>query len=258
MRNIIALTLIVGMFGSARGFAAEATKANPVQQSLAAVPSPEMPAKAAELVKAAKSRDRGRVTVEVVKAALAKNPGAAMSVVGAIAKAVPDMAAIAAGAAAEEQPARAADIARAAAAAAPAKAGKIVAAVCRAAPQDYRNIALRVAQVAPGSEKEILRSIASVFPDLKPGIDRSLAGIGSATPSVAAVLDAARPSGVSGLAASAQGSSSSTAATRTAPDGLPRGPSIAPPYIPLPVGATNINPSTSGTVPRGDRNYAAP
>lgn len=258
MRKLIAIALIAGLFGRAQLFAADTAKPNPWQQTLNAVPAPELPARAAELVKNAKARDRRKVTVQVIDAALARNPAAAVAVVGAVARAVPEVAALAAGAAAAAQPAQAADIARAAASSAPAEAGKIVAAVCRAAPQQYREIAARVAQVAPGAKGEILRAVASVFPELKPGIEQALAGGEAAAPPVAIVLDSARPAGPSHLAGSASGAIPSTVAAPPTPGSLPRGPLIAPPYIPLPGGVTNVNPSSSGPVPRGERNYAAP
>lgn len=258
MKNLIALTLTVGVLTSAHANAAEAAKANPPQAALAIVPAPEMPAKAADLVRGARSRDRSATTIEVVKAALARNQAAVLSVVGAIAKAVPEMAPVAAGTAAEERPALAVDITRAAVSAAPTKAGKIVAAVCRVVPQNYRHIALGAAEVAPGASKEILRAVASVFPGLRSGIENALARSDNANPSVAAVLDSTRPAGAVGLAASTQVAGQATAFSPSVPGSLPRGPSIAPPYIPVPAGVTNVNPSTSGPVPRGDRNYAAP
>jgi hypothetical protein len=258
MRNLITLTIVVGLFSPAHGLATEATKANPWQQTLASVPAAEKPAKAAALVKAASSGDRTSLTVAVVQAALGQNPAAAVSVVGAIAKAVPQMASVAAGAAADNQPGQAVAIARAAVMAAPSTTEEIVAAVCRAAPNEYRNIALSVAEVAPGSSKEILRALASVFPGLKPGIEQALAGSAGATLSVGAILDSMRAVGGAGTAAAIQRSARPLGDSAGSPEGFPRGPTIAPPYVPLPAGVTNVNPSTSGTVPRGDRNYAAP
>lgn len=258
MKKLAAFTLSVGLFASAQAIATESFKAESFQSRLASVPAPEMPAKAADLVKAARSRDRSAVTVEVVKAALARNPAAALSVVGAIAKVVPEMAAVAAGAAAEVRPAQAAEITRAAVSAAPAKAGKIVAAVCLAVPRNYRQIALAAAEVAPGANKEILRAVATVLPSLRVGIDNALARSNSTNPSVAAVLDSLKTAGAVGPLTTARSSSQATGSSPSLPDSLPRGPTLAPPYIPLPAGVTNVNPSTSGPVPRGDRNYAAP
>ena len=250
MKTIITLAIMAGLVGIVQSFSAEATGAAAWQQSLSKVAAPELPAKAADLVKATKASDRGAATEGIVKTAVAINPVAAPAIVAAIAKAAPDMAAIAAGAAAQMQPKQASEIARAAAVAAPAKAGKIVAAVCRTVPQSYRNIALAVAQAVPGAGKDILRALASVFPGMKPGIDTSLASYGYNPPSVATVLDSAKPAIVSSTPNSSDPSPLG--------GGLPRGPSIAPPYIPLSGTATNVTPSTSGNVPRGGRNYASP
>jgi hypothetical protein len=228
--------------------------------ALIGVPAPEMPAKAAELVKAAKVRERGAVTVNAVTTATALNAAGTPTVVSAIAKAVPDMAAIAAGTAAGQQPKQAVEITRAAVTAAPGKAGKIVAAVCRVAPQDYRNIAQAAAQAAPGMRKEILQAVAGIFPELKAGIETALAGSGDTLPSVAAVLDSVRPSSGTGLAMTDGATSIPGAGPVVGSGTVPqaRDLGVAPPLVPLSGTSTNVNPGTSGTVSRGGRNYAAP
>jgi hypothetical protein len=235
--------------------------ANPsVQQALTTMPAAEMPAKAAELVKSAKVRDRGVVTVNVVTAAAAINPACSPTVVGAISKSMPDMASIAAGTAAELQPKQAGDIARAAAAAAPSKAGQIVEAVCRAAPQDYKKIALAAAQAAPSAAKEILQALETAIPGLKTSIEPALAGYGGNAPSVPAVLDSIRPavgSSLDGLAADSRAPVGVPVAG-SAPMSQTRGPLLAPPFVPISGTSTNVNPATSGNVPRGGRNYASP
>src|SRR5215467_5169418 len=101
MKQILTLVM-AGSLGCAGSLFAADPGPNPsVQQSLIAVPAAEMPAKAAELVKAARARDRDAVTVSVVVAAVTLNPTCAATIVGSIAKSVPDMASIAAGTAAE-------------------------------------------------------------------------------------------------------------------------------------------------------------
>lgn len=229
--------------------------------ALTKVTAPEMPAKAADLVKAAKSRERSSVTINAVSATVALNPAGAPTVVSAIAKAVPDMASIAAGTAVEQQPKQAVEITRAAVAAVPKKADKIVAAVCRAAPQDYRNIARAAAQAAPGMSKEILQALATTFPDLKAGIETALAGPGSAAPSVTAVLDSVRPATGTALVPIAEITSPMPGTGPLLGSGPPpqtRDLGAAPPLLPLSGRVTNVNPGTSGTVPRGGRNYASP
>jgi hypothetical protein len=228
-------------------FAGDSPKANPYTETLSSVPAAELPAKAAELVRDAKARQRETVTIEVVKAAVAKNPGAAPAIVGTIAKAAPDMAAVAAATAAAEQPAQASAIAKAAAAAAPSKAGKIVAAVCRVVPNEYRNIAVAVAEVVPTSAKDILKGVEVARPDLKPGIESAMSNYVAGVSTVGDMLDAARTV----VAQASSGTASSGQA-------MPRGPAVGPPYLPLSGTPSTITPSTSGDVPSGGRNYSSP
>ncbi len=257
MMRTLPVALSFGLIWGSSTVALAAPTEAQITKSLSAVPAAELPLKCADLVKAAKSRDRGFTTVKVVKTALGLNPAAAPAVVAAIAKPFPDMASIAAGAAAEVQPAQAADIARAAAAAAPSKAGKIAATVARAVPHDYRQIGVAVAQGAPGSGQEVLRAIGSAFPELKNGIEAALLGYGANPPSVSAVLESVKPaaSATAALTANQLPSSPEAPVVPTAPA---RGPSLAPPYVTPPPTGTNVNPTTSGTVPRGGRTYASP
>ena len=240
--------IVIALFGLSQcswtALSAETTKHDPIKEALTQAPAAEIPARAADIVKSAKSRDRESVTAEVVRVALALNPGIAPAIVNAIAKAVPEMASIAAGTATQCQPKRAAEIVKAAAAAAPAKVDKIVSAVCGVVPGEYRYIALAAAQAVPGSVKEILRAVVAAIPELKPSINKVLLTYQGNPPSMVVVLDTARPAG------------------KESPDlfssPIVRGPTLAPPYIPPSQTSTNVTPSTSGTVPRGGRNYSAP
>ena len=271
MKNVTNLVLSVAFLVATHSFAKDAPKANSFSETLTAVKAAELPAKAAELVLNAKSRDRGATTVEVIQAAVGINPAAAPALVGAIARSVPDMASIAAGAAAAEQPKQAAAIAKAAAAAAPSRARRIVIAVCRAVPNEYRNIGIAVAEAVPGSNKDILNAIASALPDLRLSISQALVASPGNVLSVADTLDqAARlartrtaSSAASGTLAStavsgAPAAASAPASGSAAPAPLPRGPSVGPPYIPLTTTPTNVTPGGSGEVPAGGRDYAAP
>jgi len=239
MKQIASVTLSVVLLGAFQSFAADAPKTAPFKQALAGVPAAELPAKAAELVKAAKANERQAATVGIVRAALEINPAAAPSIVGAIARAVPTMAPVAAGTAAAQQPRQAGAIAKSAAGAAPKMAGKIVVAVCQAVPKDYRNVAIAVAQAVPGAGKEILNAVASALPDLKPSIERVLAGYEGNVPSVAAALDSAK-------------------SDQNGPAPLARGPAVGPPYLPPSTTPSNVTPGSSGNVPPGGRDYAAP
>jgi hypothetical protein len=259
MKRILTLVVATSL-GFAGNLFADPGQDARIQQALLTVPAAEMPAKAAGLIKVAKVRESATVTVTVVTAAVALNPPGAPTVVSSIAKSVPDMASIAAGTAAELQPKQACDIARAAAAAAPGKAGKIVAAVCRAVPQDYKKIAVAAAQAAPSAGKEILLALETALPDLKIGIETALAGYGNNPPSVSAVLDSAQPETGRMLTKVAAGSVGAPVGGPLQGAGPPpiHGPTLAPPFVPISGTSTNINPATSGNVPRGGRDYAAP
>jgi hypothetical protein len=246
------IALSVAFLTGFNSFGEDAPKAYTFSQSLAAAPTAELPAKAADLVAQATSRDRHATTIDVVKGALAINPAAAPYIVSTIARAVPDMAPVAVGAAAAEQPRQARAIAKAAAAAAPSKAGKIVVAVCRAVPSDYRNIVVAVFEAVPGSGNEIVRAVAAALPELRPGIEQTLAGCGRYVASMSATLDQA-----------ATVSPAATAATPppwagTLPPLMVRDPVVAPSYWPLTKTPTNVMPGTSGPAPPGGRNYATP
>ena len=225
--------------------AKDSSRQNPYEQVLKAVTPAELPAKAAELVKQAKPRECTATTEKVTKAAVSIKPAAAPSIVGAIARAVPDMAAVAAGTAITLQPKQATTIAKAASAAAPIQAAKIVAAICRVVPGQYRQVAIIVARTVPGSANDILIAVASVIPELKLGVENALAAYSgnSNSISVATVLDQASSAGND---------------QRTSDRSPPRGPTGEPPFLPLSTTVKSVSPNTSGEVPTGGRNYGTP
>lgn len=216
-------------------------------RELKRAPAAEMPARAAELVTAAQPRHRKTAALQAINAALELNPASAPALVGALSKAVPDHAAAIAGAAARIQPKLAPQIARAAAAAVPHRVGEIVAEVCRVVPSFYRGIATAVAELAPEKAKEILEGVAAAIPSLGDAIRSAIGAGGGRLFPVALVLD----------------SPTVTAAARPRGDNagigsVPRGPTLAPPYVPFSGSATGLEPADTGPVPRGGRNYAAP
>jgi hypothetical protein len=251
MKTVVTIALSVAFLAACNSFGKDVLQTNPFNQTLAAAPAAELPAKAADLVAQAKSRDRQTTTINVVKSAVGINPAADPAIVGAIARAVPDMAAVAAGAAAVEQPKQAAAIAKAAAAAAPSKAGKIVVAVCRAVPNQYRNIAVAVSEAVPGSGKEIVKAVGAALPELKPGIEQTLAGYGGNIVSVAATLDQA-------ATVSPVGTAATVPVSAGAPPPMARGPAVGPAYLPLTGTPTDVTTGTGGVVPPNGRNYANP
>lgn len=251
MKRIVCVALSVVCFAAFSSLGKDALKTNPFIKTLSSVRAPELPAKAADLILHAKPAVQQDTTINVVEAAVSINPAAAPAIVGAISAAVPEMAAVAAGAAAAEQPKQAAAIAKAAAAAAPSQAASIVTSVCQAAPKDYLNVATAVSQAAPGTDKEIVKAVATALPALKPSVDKVLAGYGGS------VLSANFT-----LAQASQVASTATAGDQPAPMTVrplySRGPAVGPPFIPLTSTPTNVTSGTSGEVPEGGRNYAAP
>src|SRR5437879_10102937 len=112
--KLIAMLVLSGFcLGAFNSSAKDAPKINPFKETLKSAPAAELPARAAQLVQAAKSPEREAVTINVVRAAVEINPAAAPAIVGAIARSVPDMAAVAASTAAAEQPKQVNAIARA-------------------------------------------------------------------------------------------------------------------------------------------------
>ena len=246
--NITMIALGAICLAAVGSFAKDSAK--PLQATLSDVPAAELPAKALELVSAAKASHRKPETVEVVKAAVAINPAAAPAIVGAIARALPEMAPIAAATAAAEQPKQAGAIAKAAAAAAPKMAYRIVLMVCQAVPREYRAVAIAVAEAVPGSEKDVLAAVEAALPDLKYSIQRALASSGGGISTVAATLDQA-----ASLPKSQPSSETSTTIGGTP---MPRGPAIGPPFVPLGSTPGDVTSGSSGNVPPGGRDYAQP
>jgi hypothetical protein len=218
--------------------ATDSTPPTQYRRVLEAGPVRQLPGKAAEPVKQAKSQDRATTASGVTKAAVIINPAAAPGVARAIAQAVPGVAARATGAAAAEQPKQAAAIA-AAVAAAPTETGKIVVAVCHAVPGEYRSVAIAVSQTNPGLAKEVLKAVASAIPKLGTGVEVALSDYSENSVSVASVLDAAVTSKVGTLP-------------------LPQETTVRPPFIPISETVRTIPPETSGEVPTGGRESATP
>jgi len=243
MNRLLTRALSLACLSAATALAGDTAEPTTHQQVLRVVPSAELPAKAVELVKQVTALDRATRTSKVTKDAVVINPASAPSVVGAIARAIPEMAAVAAGTAAAAQPKQATVITKAAVAAAPSQTGKIVAAICRSVPKEYRSIAITAAQIAPDSANDILQGVASSIPELKPGLEAALAAYSGRFISVATALDQA-------------------SAVKIDPGSLaeapPRGPTVAPPFIPISSTVRTISPNTSAEVPTGGRDYGTP
>lgn len=96
-----------------------------IKNEVLSVPVPEMPAKAAELVKRAEKKDRQATALTAVRAVVAKHRAAAPLVVSAIAKVAPELTPVVAKASAEIAPDQTPSIVAAAVSAAPAEANTV-------------------------------------------------------------------------------------------------------------------------------------
>lgn len=132
-----------------------------IKTEVLSVPVPEMPAKAAELVKTSEKKDRQAVALTAVRAIVAKHRAAAPLVVSAIAKVAPELASVVAIESAELAPEQAVSIATAAVAVAPTQALTIRDGVAKAAPTQATRV---VATVTPGATTTITRGSASPGP----------------------------------------------------------------------------------------------
>ncbi|HEX9047917.1 MAG TPA: hypothetical protein VF988_12910 [Verrucomicrobiae bacterium] len=233
---------------------------SPALSVLSATSSAELPSKAAELVSQSDAKNLKPTTIDVVKAAVGLNPGAAAAIVGSISQATPAAAPTAAATAAALVPGQALVIAKAAAAAAPTQAGAIVEAMCRVMPRLYQKIGEAVAQVVPGAGREILMAISQAIPTLKDSVDRVLAGYSGAIPSVSTALaqvsQAQNATMVATLAGSGANGSFKPITTPVMPvPAAPQGPSPVDPQVPI-ISNPVINP-TNGT-PTPGPNYSSP
>jgi hypothetical protein len=117
-----------------------------IRTEVLSVPVPEMPAKAAELVKLALKKDRQATALTAMRAIVSKHRAAAPLVVSAISKVAPDLAPAVAAAGAEIAPEQAPTIASAAVAAAPAQAVSIQDVVVKAVPTQAPAVVASVTQ----------------------------------------------------------------------------------------------------------------
>src|SRR3954470_21198522 len=119
LRKTITITIAgLGVFTST-SLGLTPTQIKTIKDSLSSGPVPELPAKAAELVKNADKKDRDEIAALSVKTILENHKGAASIVVSSISKAVPDVSPTVAKTAANQVPESRESIERAAHAAAP-------------------------------------------------------------------------------------------------------------------------------------------
>lgn len=147
MKNLIkiaAVLAVIASFAVAPAQAITAKEAKELKTTILSVPVPEMPAKAADLVKRADKPNREAVAVTLVKTVVFKHRAAAPLMISAISKASPEVAPAISAAAAEISSDQAVSIARAATIAAPGQAQEISSKVGQAAPAQRAFVAAGV------------------------------------------------------------------------------------------------------------------
>jgi hypothetical protein len=179
------LTTTAALFVAIATFTVTSSKAltsiqvQDIKETVLGVPVPEMPAKAAELVKRAEKKDRQAVAVTAVRAVVMKHRAAAPLVISAVSKAAPDLAPAIAVAALEISSEQAPAIARAAAASAPQQAFQINTAVAKAVPAQATSVAASINQVTTrGSAAEAVAGGGTVTLSNRP-INQSEGGAGN-------------------------------------------------------------------------------
>ncbi|MGZ8900576.1 MAG: hypothetical protein ACXW3Z_10815 [Limisphaerales bacterium] len=131
-----------------------------IRSEVLSVPVPEMPAKAAELVKLALKKDRQATALTAMRAIVEKHRAAAPLVVSAISKVAPDLAPAVAAAGAQIAPEQAPTIASAAVAAAPAQAVSIQNVVTKAVPTQAPAVVASVTQTTTRGSSTATRGSA--------------------------------------------------------------------------------------------------
>lgn len=127
-RQLIMVALAAAM-AAPSAFAITDAQLSGIKKSMIGVPVPELPAKAAELVKQAAKEDREAVAVAAVRAAIYKSRPSAPLVVAAVSKAAPEVAGPASRVAAEMEAGQSESISIAASGAAPSAKTQITASV---------------------------------------------------------------------------------------------------------------------------------
>lgn len=246
--NLCKYALAIALAGGV-GNAWADQKVEALRSALSKITAAEMPVKAAEIVSKTKAEDRASVAGEVVKLVVKSHPTMSVATVGLISSKCPENASIVAATAAKLQPKQATLLAKAAAASAPAQAGAIVRAVCKVV-SNHPEVALAVAEAAPSATMDILEALEEAMPNLKARIAAAIASFDGNVPSVAAVFYRVNNGNLGNLAGNS--------GTAQIGSGL-RGPTVQPPYNPLPPLVTPPTTPTAGILPVGSvRDYAAP
>ena len=136
--------------------------------ALSGVAVPEIPAKAADLVRAANAPDRQQTVQEVLQAVAAiANPGVMPYVVSAICRSNPEVAGAVVASASKLQPGDVLFFSKGALCAAPGQVEHIVFSACKAAPASCADVALLAAKQFPAASDSIRAGLARARPDLE-------------------------------------------------------------------------------------------
>jgi hypothetical protein len=231
MKLMSKVALLIAVFGVAFNVQAS-TEAELVaaQRAVTSVPAPEMPAKAAQVVKAAKKKDRSTVASSVIRAIAAKNRTSVLVSVSSIIKANPETASAVAQTATEILPDQALRIAR-------------IASI--AAPQETQAIRNSVAEVAPAAAAKQLTLAANSTPSSQ----SAPAPTSGTTPSVAPATQGSVPNVVAApITVTKAGNATRSSAHTTTYTGAPQ-------IVNRPVNNTNrviIN-EDNGTIKLGNQ-----
>jgi len=251
--------VIVSVLALNHAFADKVTELDLAKKELRAVPTAEIPAKAAQLC--AQTKPNSATAEAVVIAAVELRPAAVVAVVSAISRQNSELAPEVAARAATLRTKEVAAIARAAAGAAPTQAAKIVYAICKALPTKYNVVATAVAQEVPSASKEILAAVGAAVPGVKMFVDRANASEkDSSVTSVMTQTDSL-------VQAAAKAGNSTPEKVITAITPTPSGPAFAalpppalgPPFTPLSGTPSELNRTNTAEIPPGGgRNYSGP
>lgn len=171
LRAILCGILTLGTAGT---FAAQLEQTD-VRKALQSVVLPEMPVKAAELVKRAPASQRLAIALAVTQQAIALNPSLTVSVVSEVSRAEPSVAGDVAVIAASLQPKNLAAITHAAIKGAPSKHKQIVIALSRANPTEFPKIAGAAQMALPAEQRiNVFHSLAEALPGLRPMLDEKM------------------------------------------------------------------------------------
>jgi hypothetical protein len=133
--------------------------------ALSSVPVPEIPAKAADLVRTAAVSDREQTAQDVLRAvSVIARPGVLPYVVSAICRAAPEAAGSVVETAAELQPEDVLIFSQAALCAAPSQVEQIVFAACTVEPASWANLVLVASRQLPSADNLILAGLVSALP----------------------------------------------------------------------------------------------